>query len=118
MALQTLTVQPLPKESALLNPTYATLTGSTGISFPNTGREVLAVINGSTASTATVNFAGAPLGQAITPFSVAMPTSNTTPQFLGPFHPTQFNDVNGNVNINLSSVTGLTVAVLQIPGVY
>lgn len=118
MTRQALTPQVLPKESALLNPTYATLTGATGISFPNTGHEVVAVINGSTASTATVNFAGAPLGQTITPFSVALPTSNTTPQFLGPFHPTQFNDANGNVNIDLSSVTGLTVAVLQIPGVY
>lgn len=117
MSRQALTPQQFTKQGSLLNPTYSALTGATGISFPNTGREVVAFINGSTASTATVNFAAAPLGQTITPFSVAMPTSNTTPQFLGPFPPTQFNDANGNVNIDLSSVTGLTAAVLQTPGV-
>jgi len=116
MARQPLTAQPFTKQGALLNPTYSTLTGATGISFQNTGHEVVAFINGSTASTATVNFAQAPLGQVVTPFSVTLPVSNTTPQFLGPF-PQQLTDANGNVNIDLSSVTGLTAAVLQLPGV-
>jgi hypothetical protein len=66
MARQALTPQPFTKAGALLNPTYSSLSGVTGISFPNTGREVLAVINGSTASTATVSFGFAPDGQAVT----------------------------------------------------
>lgn len=116
MARLPLTAQPFTKQGTLLTPTYTALTGSTGLSFQNTGREVVAFINGATGSNATVNFASTPLGQTITPFTVALPTSNTAPQFLGPF-PSQMTDVNGNVNIDLSSVTGLTAAVLQLPGV-
>lgn len=117
MSRQALTVQPFTKQGTLLNPTYSSLGSSTGISFQNTGHEVVAFINGSTASTASVNFAATPLGQTITPIPVTLPTSNATPQFLGPFPVSQLNDANGNVNIDLSSVTGLTAAVLQYPGV-
>lgn len=116
MARQQLTAQPFTKAGALLNPTYGSLSGVTGVSFPWTGREVLAVINGSTASTASVNFGVTPGGQSVTPYSVVLPTSNATPQFLGPF-PSNLQQADGNVYIDLSSITGVTVALLQLPGV-
>jgi hypothetical protein len=116
VARQKLTPQPFTKASALLNPTYSALAGVTGIEFQNSGREVLAIINGSTASTATVNFGIAPDGQSVTPYSVVLPVSNTTPQFLGPFD-SKHDQADGNVYIDLSSITGVTVAVLQLPGV-
>lgn len=115
MARQTLTIQPLTG-ATLLNPTYGAASG-TGCQWQNTGREVLAVINGSTASTATINFGVTVQGQAVTPETVPLPTSNTTPQFLGPFPPKYFNNPDGNIYIDLSSVTGLALAVLQFPGV-
>jgi len=114
---QSLTPQPCTK-TTLLNPTYASLSAVTGIEWQNTGKEVLAIINGSTASTATINLASTVEGQTVTPFTAALPTSNTAPQFLGPFNPSHYNNPDGNIYIDLSSITGVTVAVLQIPGVY
>lgn len=115
MARQSLTPQVCTK-TTLLNPTYSSLSGVTGIQWQNTGRELLAIINGSTASTGTVNLAVTVQGQTVTPFSVTLPTSNTTPQFLGPFG-SAFTQADGNIYIDLSSITGVTVAVLQVPGV-
>lgn len=115
MTRQAITPQPFPKNT-LLNPTYSSLSGVTGIEFQNTGHEVLAVINGSTASTATIDLGFQVEGQTIAPVSQVLPTSNTTPQFLGPFS-THFTNPDGNVYIDLTSITGLTVAVLQMPGV-
>lgn len=114
MARQQLTPQPLTK-TALLNPTFAAASG-TGCQFQNTGREVLEIINGSTASTATINVAITVEGQTVTPFTVTLPVSNTTPQRLGPFS-SHFTQSDGNVHIDLSSITGLTLAVTQLPGV-
>jgi hypothetical protein len=115
MTRQSLTPQ-LCTKTTLLNPTYSSLSGVTGIQWQNTGKEVLAIINGSTASTATINLAVTVEGQAVTPFSVTLPTSNTTPQLLGPFD-RNYTQADGNIYIDLSSITGVTVAVLQLPGV-
>lgn len=118
MSRQKLTAQPLTEET-LLNPTYATLTGGvTGIEFQNSGREFLAFICGSTASTATINFGYEVDGQTITPKTPALPTSNTVPEFLGPFEPSLYTQPDGNVYIDLSAITGVTVALLQLPGVH
>lgn len=114
MTRQAITPQQFTK-TAFLNPTYAAVTG-TGVQWQNTGKEKLAVINGSTASTATINLPPGYAGQSVTPFSAPLPTSNTTPQFLGPFDKA-FNQPDGNIYIDLSSVTGVTVALLQDPGV-
>lgn len=102
--------------TALLDPAYATLSGVTGISFPWSDRTLLAVINGSTASTATIGFGYEVDGQTIDPPTQPLPTSNTKPQFLGPFS-SHHAQPDGNVYIDLSSITGVTVAVLQLPGV-
>lgn len=111
-------IQQFPKAGSLLNPTYTVLTGFTGIQWSSTGREVLAIINGGTASNYTINYAPAFGGAVVTPITAACPVSNTAPQFLGPFNNyfTQ-NDGNGSVYIDFSSVATVTVAVLQMPGV-
>lgn len=102
----------------LLVPTFTALTGFTGIQYPNTGRELVAIINGATASTYTINIGATVAGQAVTPIGpTACPVSNTAPQFLGPF-PASFDQPGGNlVTIDFSSVVSVTIAILQLPGV-
>lgn len=97
---------------ALFNPTFAAATG-TGVQWTNTGREVLEIINGATASNYTINIGTTILGQAVTPFGpTALPTNNTTPQRLGPF-PVQYNQPDGTLQIDLSSVATVTVALVR-----
>jgi hypothetical protein len=111
-------IQAFPKTGTALAPTFTALTGSTGIQWSSTGREVLAIINGATASNYTINYAPAYGGAVVTPITAACPTSNTAPVFLGPFNAyfTQ-NDGNNDIYIDFSSVATVTVAVLQMPGV-
>lgn len=118
MARLTVTPQPFTKAGSLLVPTYATVGANTGIQWSSTGREVLAIINGATASTYTINYAPVYGGAVVTPITGNCPTSNTTPQFLGPFNAffTQ-NDGNNDIYIDFSVGTTVTVAVLQMPGV-
>lgn len=116
MARQPLTPVQFSK-AVLLNPTYAALTGFTGVSWQNTGREVLAIINGATASNYTVNVGTTVGGHAVASDGpTALPVSNTTPQFLGPFD-RYYNDASGNLNIDFSSVATVTAVLLQLPGV-
>jgi hypothetical protein len=116
MSRQALTAQSLPGPGEFLAPTFSSLSGVTGVEFQNSGNEWLEVINGSTASTATVNFGFEVDGQEVEPFSVALPVSNTTPQRIGPFS-SKYTQADGNVYIDLTSITGVTVAVVQCPGV-
>lgn len=116
MARQTLTPVPFTK-SVLLNPTYGVLTGFTGVTWSNTGREVLAIINGATASNYTVNIPNTFGGHAVTGDGpTALPTNNTTPQFLGPWD-RYYNQADGTIWIDLSSVATVTAVLLQLPGV-
>lgn len=102
---------------ALLNPVFTAMTGFTGFQWQNTGREVVWIINGATASNYTINIGTTILGQAVTPFGpTALPTNNTQGQALGPFS-VAYNQPDGNVYIDLSSVATVTVAVIQMPGV-
>jgi hypothetical protein len=113
----TANIQPFTKQ-VILNPTYSALTGFTGFQWSNTGREIVAVINGATASTYTINVGATVLGQAVAAFTGNLPTSNTAPQFFGPF-PSQFNQPDGlnSIFFDVGTVTTVTVAILQLPGV-
>lgn len=116
MARLALTAQPFTK-SALLAPTFVAVTGFTGVQWQNTGREVLAVINGATASNYTVNIGTTFAGHAVAGDGpTALPVSNTVPQFLGNWD-RYYNQPDGNIWIDLSSVATVTVALLQLPGV-
>lgn len=90
--------------------TYTALTGFTGFNYANTGREIVAVINGATASTYTVNIGATVSGQAVTAITGNLPTSQTDPQFYGPF-PLTFNQSDGTVWFDCGTVTTVTVAI-------
>lgn len=113
-------IQQLPKVAGALTPVYTALTGSTGIQFSNTGRETVWIINGATASNYTINYGPGPGGAVVTPIGpTACPVSNTSGICLaGPF-PSYFNQNDGqtSVYIDFSSVTTVTIAILQMPGV-
>lgn len=97
--------------------TYESMTGFTGVEWSNSGREILLVDLGSTSSTMTENIGVSILGQDVTPLTETPTVSTITPY--GPF-PSVFNQPGSGTNqiwIDFSSVTGLTVALLQIPGV-
>lgn len=101
----------------LFNPAFTALTGFTGLQFPNTGREVVEIINGGTASNYTINIGGTLGGHTVAADTGALPTSNTAPVRLGPF-PSYYNQPGTNiVQIDFSSVATVTAAVTQTPGV-
>lgn len=52
-------------------------------------------------------------GLAITDQVVVIPAT-TGDKFVGPFPPSIYNDINGDIEIKLSEVTGLTGAILQV----
>src|ERR1700681_2569471 len=113
-------IQPLPKVAGALTPVYTALTGSTGIQFSNSGRESVWIINGATASNYTINYGPGPGAAVITPIGpTACPVSNTSGICLaGPFA-SSFNQTDGlsSVYIDFSTVTTVTIAILQMPGV-
>jgi hypothetical protein len=115
MARQTLTPQVLTYNGVL--PTYVAMTGFTGVAWSNTGREILLVNLGSTATTETENIGVSVLGQGVTALTVTPTVSAITPY--GPF-PSAFQQPSSGTNqvwVDFSSVVGLTVALLQMPGV-
>lgn len=97
--------------------TLTALTGSTGVSWSNTGREILVVSVGSTATTITENIGAQVLGQGVTAFSETPGTTATTTY--GPF-PAVFDQPASGTNqiyLDFSSVVNVSVQLLQIPGV-
>lgn len=110
-------IQPFTRQ-VQLNPTYTALTGFTGFQWSNTGREIVAIINGATASTYTINIGTTIEGQAVAAFTGSLPTSNTAPVFYGPF-PRDFNQNDGlnSIYFDVGTVTSVTVAILQMVGV-
>ncbi|MGH3438868.1 MAG: hypothetical protein ACRDRN_20655 [Sciscionella sp.] len=115
MARLALTPQIAGYNGVTLN--YQAMTGFTGVQWSNSGREILLVNLGATATTGTENIGVSILGQAVTPLSETPSISMITPY--GPF-PSVFNQPSSGTNqiwIDFSSVVTLTVALLQIPGV-
>lgn len=95
--------------------TPATPTASTGDTFPNTGREVVEVVNGAVSPiTVTIDVQRTSDGDGATVSDPTVTVTNGTRQFIGPF-PTTYNDANGRVKITCSSVTSITVTVLKVP---
>lgn len=92
------------------------LTGFTGVNFANSGALLLRVVVGASgAGNITVNFARTTEGQLPAPFVI--PVLASTPYLLGPFSPSDFNDVNGLIQIDKSgTVTGDTAGLYFLPG--
>jgi hypothetical protein len=95
----------------LTTPTAVTL------QFANTGRERLIVVPGASAETVTVDVGTLVLGQSVANFSSVTLTSADYYQF-GPYH-TILDQPGGNlIQVTLSTITSIEVALLQGVGVY
>ena len=105
-----------------LSPTNLTaaltaLGSNTGVTFPNTGREILLVSSGSSPTTPTSKIGTTVQGQAVAS-EVASALATTAWSSLGPY-PSQFDAQDGTqtVEIDFSSSTNISVLLIQIPGV-
>jgi hypothetical protein len=92
------------------------LTGFTGVNFVNNGAVVLRLVVGASGvGNITFNFTRTTEGQLPAPFVVAV--ANSTTYLFGPFSPSDFNDVNGLIQIDKSgTVTGDSAGLYILPG--
>jgi hypothetical protein len=93
------------------------LSTNTGVLFVNNGRVILVVSVGSTATTATSQIGVTIQGQAVAGVSSGALTTNAI-SFLGPW-PVQFDRTDGSfdVEVDFSSSTNVSVALINVPGV-
>lgn len=109
---QTLTPTPDVRDGAGLNLTALLATPtSTTLLFANTGKERLLVSAGAVSETVTVDIGVTILGQAVSNF----PTVNLTNGDLYEFGPydTEVDQPGGTVEVTLSTITSIMVALLQ-----
>jgi hypothetical protein len=123
MARTTLTVPSTTADNGVLDlNTTATTTPGTGagngVLFNNTLDSCLIVNQaGTTASTLTVNVGSTVLGQAVTNFTANIP-GTVGVYIIGPFHTALNQAGSGNVAIDFSSATGITVGAFQLGNVF
>lgn len=93
----------------------AVAAGATGVFFANNGAMILLINNGA-ASAITVNTVVQKLtyGEAPAVLGAASNLAAGKMFAFGPFQPSVFNDTNGNVQVNLSSITTVSAAVFQL----
>ena len=116
MTTQVLTpTQQVPDGAGLDLTALLTLPTGTTLQFANTGKEVLYVASSGTA-TVTVDVGALVDGQTVTNFATVTPTSAHTVMF-GPFRSVLDNAGTSTIQVTLSAVTGLTVALIQNVGV-
>jgi hypothetical protein len=118
MTVQTLTPTPFAPDGAGLDITalMATPTGTT-LQFGNTGREMLLVAAAATAETVTVDVGALVDGQTVANFPAVTLTNAHTVAF-GPFHSVLDNTGTNTVQVTLSTITSITVALVQSSAVY
>lgn len=89
----------------------------TTLQWSSTGREFLLCSAATTSLTVTVNVGSTVLGQAVSAFTpIALTNGHITA--VGPFHSVLNQPGTQTVTVTLSSTTSITVALLQLPGVY
>jgi hypothetical protein len=118
MTVQTLTPTQDVVDGGGLNITaLLTTPTATTLQFSNTGRERLIVVAGASSETVTVDIETLIEGQTVTAFPSVSLTSGDYEQF-GPFHSVL--DIPGTqlVQVVLSTITAIQVALLQGVGVY
>jgi hypothetical protein len=120
MSLLTLTAVNLSQGGA--DPTNLTaqlvsLGSNTGVKFTNTGREILIVSVGATPTTPTSDIGTTVQGQTVPGVSGGALTA-TAISILGPY-PSQYDKQDGTsqVEVDFSSQTSVSVALVHIPGV-
>jgi hypothetical protein len=93
------------------------MAANTGFTVPNNGAIIVRVVIGA-AGTGTIQFICQKTIEGvllpITAFQQVL--SNSTIYFFGPFRPSEFNDVNGLLNANMSVPTGNSVGAYILPG--
>lgn len=114
----TATKQTLPTSTPLNLTTLlaaGTLGSNTGVSFQNTGREVLWIQSGASATTANVQIGTTVEGQPVTAITETLIASDI--QAIGPF-PVDFNQAGGLVYVDFATPADVTgVALIQNAGV-
>lgn len=119
MSVLTLTPTQLPRTGALAPVNLTTLlaagvvTGDTGVTWQNTGREFLLVAVASGGSTCTIPIGTTVEGQAVSSLTPTLVASATN--VLGPF-PTD-EELAGMITVNFGTAANVTVALLQYVGV-
>lgn len=118
MTTQVLTPTQLVADGAGLDLTalLATPTGTT-LQFSNSGREILLVGAAAVSETVTVDIGATVLGQAVSNFTTVNLTNAHTVAF-GPFHSLLDQPGGTTVQVVLSTITSITVALVQTIGVY
>lgn len=118
MTTQTLTPTQFAVDGAGLNLTaLLTAPTATTLLFSNTGREILFVSAGAISETVTVDVGALVDGQAVSNFSAVSLTNGDLYPF-GPFHSVLDQNGTNQVQVVLSTITSITVALLQFPGVF
>lgn len=96
-----------------LNAAYAAVDAAEGEQFANDGRMILHVVNGAGAPiNVTITTPNAVDGLAVADLVVAVPNGES--RFIGPFPPGIYNNGSGNVLVDYSSGTTVTVALLRL----
>jgi hypothetical protein len=104
-----LTVTKVAKTGATFSLTAA---AGGGDSFPNTGKEMLAITNGGVGSinvTIAAQVACGDFGVTNAAHDLVVAVGAGVTKLIGPFPPAQFNDANGRVQLTYSGVTSVTV---------
>jgi hypothetical protein len=118
VTVQTLAPTQFAPDGAGLNITGALATPTqVSLEFANSGREILVVVAGAAAETVTVDIGAKVLGQAVTAFSSVALTESDVYAF-GPFHSVLEQPGGDLIEVTLSTVTAIQVALLQLPGVF
>jgi hypothetical protein len=95
-----------------LEATFAAAAGG-GDKFANTGRQIVEIVNGDASDTTlTIVTPGKYKGHAIADDTVTITAGER--RHVGPFDPEIYNNASGQVDLAYSSVTSLTLAILQI----
>ena len=118
MANQVLTPTAFTKDGAALDISALLATPTqTTLQFANSGREIL-LVSGTGAQTVTVNIGMTILGQAVSNFPAVTLTQTGHVYAFGPFDVPVDQAGTTNVLVTLSTVTAVTVALVQMAGAY
>ena len=101
----TMTVQQINRSA--ITPTYVT-PDVAGMALPNSGVEVLHIKTGGTGATVTIPIPSLVDGQTVASKSYVLGTS--TERMIGPFPTNTYNQASGEVFVDFSSITTVTIA--------
>ena len=112
MAARTvLTVQSVTRSGTV--PTYGAVDAVNGDEFTNDGRTFIHVKNGAGAPiTVTISTPGTVDGLAVAERTVSV--TNASEKMIGPFPPGTYNQATGEVHLDYSSGTSITIAVCKL----